>query len=195
MSGWFSWNFGKCRQESSTYATVTEGLSVTSIFKVSPLRQLDRVQWKEKKTTTTKKQNNNNKHENRNNPTYPAGAGWLWGWIWWSSLVSFFLLNACLKIWRIFRLNKKKKKKRKGIKHKLPWINSYAQSWLFRDYSILLCKIGKFCIANSRVSPPTILRTQTRIGQFCINYSGFCRFHYRHSCRQNSNNNETPFST
>ena len=60
MSGWFSWNFGKCRQESSTYATVTEGLSVTSIFKVSPLRQLDRVQWKEKKqqqqknkTTTT----------------------------------------------------------------------------------------------------------------------------------------------
>ena len=124
------------------------------------MRQLDRV--RNEKTTDKNKNSQrkitNNKHENRNNPTYPAGAGRLWGWIWWSSLVSFFLLNAYLRIWSIFRL---KKKKRKGTKQELQWIHWYAQSWVFRDYSILLSKIGKFCIANSRVSPPTILRTQT----------------------------------
>ena len=150
-----------------------------------------------------KKKNNNNKKTKQQQQTWKSQQSYLPRWCW--VVVGLNLMVQLGKFLPFERLSEdlenfspkqKKEKKRKGIKHKLPWIHSYAQSWLFRDYSILLCKIGKFCIANSWVSPPTILRTQTRIGQFCINYSGFCRFHYRHSCRQNSNNNsEKPFST
>ena len=125
------------------------------------------------KTKTTKKKHKNNKHENRNNPTYPAGAGRLWGWIWWSSLVSFFLLNACLRIWSIFGLKKKGHKTGTSMNTLVRAIMSF--SWLFhlvvQNRHVLYRKFSSFT-SNYPTNPDVLanftLTTQVSVDSITV---------------------------